>query len=221
MKQSLGIAALSKALVAAQGEVKSIPKDSTNPHFRNRYCSLEAITEAVRPTLTKHGLALLQGTTPISDETGTVTAITLETMLVHSSGEWISNGVTMPLDKATPQGVGSAITYGRRYGLSSLLALTTDEDDDGHAASAPARPDTRSNKSSADKVMPFGKTKGKKLGDLTDAELKNAIEWCKKTDAAKFADLIGSMAEVLADRGMPEKLYDELLQEDSKNLPFD
>lgn len=221
MKASPTIASLAKALVAAQAEFKAVPKDATNPHFRNTYSSLEAITESVRPILNRHKLAVVQGGSPISDEAGAVTAVSVETMLLHESGEWISNAVTMPLDKATPQGVGSAVTYGRRYSLSALLAITTDDDDDGEAASAPRATTPRAaNKAAADKVMPFGKSKGKKLGDLSETELNNAMEWCKKTDAAKFADLIGSLGEVLADRGIPA-LYDELLAADGKGLPFE
>lgn len=232
MKQSESIAALAKALVAAQGEFKTIAKDATNPHFRSKFASLEGITEAIRPTLAKNKLAVVQGGgTPISDEAGAVTAVSVESMLLHESGEWISTAVTMPLDKATPQGVGSAVTYGRRYGLSALLAIVADDDDDGEAAAAPSRnaaPRT-SNKAAADKVMPFGKTKGKRLGELSEAELNNTLKWCQEKDAAKFADLIEALGEVLADRAggdipLPEGEYarrlDDLLDHDAKDLPF-
>lgn len=135
MKHSDNIKAIAAALVAVQREVTTIVKDSVNPHYKAHYASLETITETVRPLLTAEGIALIQGGTSVTDEAGNVKAVTVETMLLHSSGEWISNAVTMPLEKANAQGVGSAITYGRRYGLSALLSLTTDEDDDGQAAS--------------------------------------------------------------------------------------
>lgn len=218
-------AAISKALVKAQHDIKAVAKDAVNPHFKNRYASLDAIMEMVRPTLGNYGMAVTQDGQAVFDVAGAVAGVTVRTTLIHESGETISNSVTMPLEKATAQGVGSALTYGRRYGLSALLALTTDEDDDGARASerAPAQ-----EKAAADKVMPFGKTKGKRLGDLTAAELESAIAWCRKTDAAKFADLIDAMGEVLADRAedipLPEGAYaknlDALLEKDGETLPF-
>lgn len=230
MKHSESVAAIAKALVAAQGEIKSVPKDSVNPHFKNRYASLEAVTEAVRPVLTKNGLALIQGGgVPTSDEAGHVTAVSVETMLLHSpSGEWISGAVTMPLDKPTAQGVGSAVSYGRRYGLCSLLAIVTDEDDDGEHASAPRQsapqasgngtPRPASNRPAGEKVMPFGKTKGKKLSELSNSELDSAIAWCRKTDAAKFDDLISAMGQVMAAR-VGEDLP-VLVEDEDDSLPF-
>jgi hypothetical protein len=138
MKQSDSIVNLAKALAAVQGKVAPIGKDATNPHFRNKYASLDAIMEAVRPLLAANGLSLVQGGgAPISNVDGTVTGVAVETMLLHTSGEYIASTITLPLDKATAQAVGGAVTYGRRYGVAALLALTTDEDDDGNAASAP------------------------------------------------------------------------------------
>ncbi len=140
MKHSDSIASLAASLVAVHGELRAIGKDSTNPHFKNKYASLDAIIEAVRPVLHKHGLAVAQGaTTPVTNEAGNLVGFAVETMLIHSSGEWMTNTAILPLAKADPQGAGGAMTYGRRYGLSALLALATEEDDDGHAASAPRK----------------------------------------------------------------------------------
>ena len=83
---------LAKDLVAAQGEFQAVAKDSTNPDFRSSYTSLDAIIEKTRPVLTKHGLAVVQGaTTPHSDDAGRIAAIAVETLLVHASGQWLSN----------------------------------------------------------------------------------------------------------------------------------
>lgn len=234
MNQSESITKIAAALIAVQGELKSITKDSTNPHFKNKYASLDTITETVRPILAKHGLAVLQGTvSPQSDELMHLKNVTVETRLVHSSGEWISNSVVLPVGtvpvkldgkqvgaEPTAQTAGGAVTYGRRYGLAALLALTTDEDDDGNAASerAPASqnryPDTR--KAPEDKVMPIGKpdVKGKKLGDIPTEKLVGALEWMQTTDPKKFKDLIGTIETVLDNRreavgaGMPEAIKD-------------
>lgn len=138
MKTSSTLAALAPALAKVNAELRTIVKDSTNPHFKNSYASLDTILETVRPILTKHGLSLLQGaSTPHTDESGRIAAFSVETMLLHTSGEFISNSAVMPLAKADPQGAGGAMTYGRRYGVSALLALATDEDDDGNSAVSP------------------------------------------------------------------------------------
>jgi hypothetical protein len=191
--------AVAAAFVNAQRKLKAITKDSTNPHFKNTYASLDAIIEAVRPVLLAEGFGILQGTTaPDRDETGRVTAFTVVTTLVHTSGTMLSTSVVMPLAKSDPQGAGGALTYGRRYGLSALLCLATDDDDDaeraGHAEEH--RPKYGSTATAGDTRMPFGKTKGKRLGDLSDAELSSARTWMAETDAKKFATLITAIEEV-------------------------
>jgi hypothetical protein len=139
MKTSTEISNIAAAVVAVQAEIKPIIKDSTNPHFKNTYASLDTILDTVRPVLAKHGLSLVQGTSyPTTDEAGRVTAFTVETMLLHKSGEWITSSAVMPLQKNDPQGAGGAITYGRRYSLGALLALATEEDDDANVASGHA-----------------------------------------------------------------------------------
>lgn len=239
MKQSESITKLAAALVQAQADIKGVGKDSVNPHFKNRYASLDSIIDMVRPALAKHGLAIVQGaTTPHTDEAGVVRAFTVETLLVHESGEWILNGAILPLAKADPQGAGAALTYGRRYSLSALLSISTDEDDDGNHASVPStqhhdkRPpaeekvtasraerahvNANRNGDPADKLMPFGKTKGKRLGDHSDEELQKTADWCNDKDASKFADLIASIDQVLEDRGIKTVLATG----DDDNLPF-
>jgi hypothetical protein len=134
VRQSDTIAQLAAALAGAQAEMRSIAKDRTNPHFKNRYATLDAIMDTVRPVLAAHGLSVVQG---VGETEGEARGVTVETMLLHKSGEWVGSSVFMPLAKADPQSVGSAMTYGRRYGVSALLALATDEDDDGNAGSTP------------------------------------------------------------------------------------
>lgn len=79
--------------------------------------------------LAKHGLSVAQGGGTLVEKTMQYT-----TMLLHTSGEWLKSTVDVPLDKITPQGLGSAITYARRYGLAAMLGMVADEDDDGQAA---------------------------------------------------------------------------------------
>jgi len=136
-------ATLCAALVAAQAGLKPIAKDGKNPAFRSRYATLDGIMETVRPALAAHGLAVVQGVIhPETGEGGRLVGIMVETRLVHTSGEWLASVVPVPVAKGDAHGLGSALSYGRRYGLSALLALSTDEDDDGNAAAKapPAKP---------------------------------------------------------------------------------
>jgi hypothetical protein len=126
--RSESIAALAAALSKAQGEMEAAAKANVNPHFKSRYADLASVWEACRAPLSKHGLAVLQ---PVSADGARVTVTTI---LAHSSGEWISESLTMTAAQNSPQGVGSTITYGRRYGLSSMVGIAPD-DDDGNAAS--------------------------------------------------------------------------------------
>jgi hypothetical protein len=146
MTSSETTATLCAALVAAQGALKPIAKDGKNPAFRSRYATLDGIMETVRPALAAHGLALVQGVIhPETGEGGRLVGITVETRLLHTSGEWLASVVPVPVAKGDAHGLGSALSYGRRYGISALLALSTDEDDDGNAAAKapPAKPQAK------------------------------------------------------------------------------
>jgi hypothetical protein len=139
-------ATLCAALVAAQGALKPIAKDGKNPAFRSRYATLDGIMETVRPALAAHGLAVVQGVVhPETGEGGRLVGIMVETRLIHTSGEWLASVVPVPVAKGDAHGLGSALSYGRRYGISALLALSTDEDDDGNAAAKapPAKPQAK------------------------------------------------------------------------------
>jgi hypothetical protein len=127
--RSGSIAKLATALAQAQGEMAGAAKDSTNPHFKSKYADLASVWDACRKPLSKHGLSILQ---PVS---ANGQHVTVTTILAHSSGEWISESLTMVAQQATPQAVGSTITYGRRYGLSSMVGIAP-EDDDAEAATA-------------------------------------------------------------------------------------
>ncbi|WP_308636144.1 ERF family protein [Paenibacillus silvisoli] len=131
-KKSESIINLAVALTKFNGEVHQIAKDAKNPHFKNRYATLDNIVEEIRPILQKHGLSVLQ--IPGGDGENVI----MKTMLLHESGEWLeSEPLVMRPVKNDPQGVGSCITYARRYSLCSMLSLSTGEDDDGNHASQP------------------------------------------------------------------------------------
>lgn len=132
-KRSASIAALAAALSKAQGEMEGAAKGNLNPHFKSKYADLASVWDACRAPLSKNGLSILQ---PVSADGAHVTVTTI---LAHSSGEWLEESLTMTAQQNTPQGVGSAITYGRRYGLASMVGIAP-EDDDGNAASGKPAP---------------------------------------------------------------------------------
>lgn len=128
--QSQSISELAKALVKFQGELKPVKREHENPFFKAKYADLAAIWDAIREPLSKNGLAVVQANHP--NDGGVI----LETMLIHISGEWIKSIVKMHPNKNDPQSFGSCQTYARRYGLSAMLGIATEDDDDANAASA-------------------------------------------------------------------------------------
>ena len=141
IKRSETISELSKALVKFNTKVGKVSKDAKNPFFKNNYATLDNIIEEVRPILAEYGLNVLQ--MPSGDGQN----IQITTLLIHESGEWLESEVlTMKPVKNDPQGLGSAITYARRYALQSFLSLNTGEDDDGNSASQPGKQPTAARK---------------------------------------------------------------------------
>lgn len=122
---------IASAFVKAQKAFGPALKSNTNPHFKSKYADLSACVEAVIDSLNANGIGLVQMTHP--DETG----VTVETILLHESGEQLTAGrLHVPAAKQDPQGYGSALTYARRYSLMAACGIAP-EDDDGNAASKP------------------------------------------------------------------------------------
>ena len=128
MKKSESTIELAKALAKFQSEIKD-PSKSGKANY-GKYVTLDELLESIRPVLSQNGLSFLQF------PGGDGQLITITTVLLHSSGEWIeSEPFTLKSQKVDPQGAGSAVTYGRRYSLSAILGVAWDTDDDGQAAS--------------------------------------------------------------------------------------
>ena len=131
--RSDSIKELGTALAKAQAVLTGAVKDSVNPHFRNKYADLASCWDACRKALTSNGIAVVQ--MPEKDVIGYY----VETLLTHSSGEWIASKCYIHLTKDDPQGLGSAITYARRYGLSAMVGICPEDDDaEGATRSASA-----------------------------------------------------------------------------------
>lgn len=156
-EQSETLAKLSEALSKAQGAMRPAVRDHTNPFFKTKYADLASVWESIRKPLSDNNLAITQAIT----ET-TPTSITIETRLLHASGEYITSVMSMPTGKGDIQALGSAISYGRRYSLSALIGVVSDDEDDGEAAKgtpqkgAPtAKPAPKSNLVEAAEEVPF------------------------------------------------------------------
>lgn len=134
-EQSDDISELVKALVKFHGAMGPVARDkqvSVPNKYSFWYADLAAIQEATRTPLAENGLVVIQS--PGKHANG----VSVTTVVAHSSGQWVRGVTVIPVGGNTPQAVGSAITYGRRYGLSAMLGVAA-EDDDGVKAAQPGR----------------------------------------------------------------------------------
>ena len=159
MKQSNDIKNLSAALRSF--DVVNVSKNANNPFFKSKYATLDTLIEHSKDRLRELGITVIQGASYNPE------GLTIETRLLHESGEWIETETFIPIEKQTPQGAGSAITYGRRYALGAILNIGTDEDDDGNEAGKQPKKDTKPTKTINFDSM------GKELDPMTtDEEVK-------------------------------------------------
>ena len=129
MNKSDDIKELALALSKTQSILKGAIKDTNNTFFKSKYADLASCWDACREPLAANGLSIVQ--MPCND---TPDSVALETILMHTSGQWISSVFSMPVSKHDAQAVGSAITYARRYALAAVVGIAP-EDDDGNLAS--------------------------------------------------------------------------------------
>jgi hypothetical protein len=122
---------LAAALAKAQGEIEGAIKDRSNPAFRSKYADLGAVWDAIREPFSKNGLSVVQF--PRRDGN----SVEVETILLHSSGQWMSGTFSVPTAKQDAHGFGSATTYARRFSLSAVCGVAP-VDDDGNAAAGKA-----------------------------------------------------------------------------------
>jgi len=122
---SNSIAALAKGLSSAQKDFPPIPRTCDNPYFKSKYADLATIIEKTKDTLSKNGLSVTQ----------LVMGDKIYTILMHESGEWVRSEINIKAIKSDPQAQGSAITYARRYAVSAILNVASEDDDDANAHS--------------------------------------------------------------------------------------
>lgn len=212
MKTSPQVTTLLKALLVATEQIGPIEKEGWNPDTKSKYASLNVVHAKVKPVLQAAGILVIQGVDPNSPPG----YVDIETTLMHAAtGEWISTIVRLALvgrrkknedgggfHPADPQASGSAITYGKRYGLLAALFLVADEDDDGQGAKpATARAVDRA-RADANKgqhgqqlvegIMPVGgpTQKGKPIADMPNGVLRQGLQHCRANNMRNEARII-------------------------------
>lgn len=175
-EQSENIAELALALSKAQAVIGGAKKDSKNPFFKSDYADLESVWMACRKELTDNGLSVIQTMEPNPE------GVTVVTTLAHSSGQWMRGRLNLHPTKNDPQGIGSAITYGRRYALAAIVGVYQ-TDDDGNAASG------KTDKPSKQDAKPQPVTTKGKFSEFTthQAEDGETEVWGKVGDKVVFS----------------------------------
>lgn len=184
MERSENINELALALTKAQAEMGGAVMDSDNPFFKSKYADLGSIIRVIKPPFAKHGLSYSQF--PITSED----RIGVETVIVHESGQFISNEFTMRVPKADPQSAGGVISYCRRYALQAVCGIPA-VDSDGEEYMQRAREEESQKISSddifeqtesrielktwRDVVLEVGQHEGKKLGEVPTDYIKFLI----------------------------------------------
>ena len=208
MKTSEETKNIFKALSEFKKDFKQPLKDADNPFFKSKYVPLESIVQAIDNEAPAHGLGYFQEAT--TNEHGEVG---VKTTVIHSSGEYIESDILyMKPDKNTPQGIGSAITYAKRYGLSAMFGGASDVDDDGNEASGhSAKKASKSQLKQMEDLRKEYVTKAeldydgkKKLDDWVDKMMANP-DYLQATENAVKRTISGL-----------KKMFDNLPTEDEK-----
>jgi hypothetical protein len=167
MNKSESLKELAGALCKAQEAMGGAVKEKANPFFKSKYADLGAVIQAIKEPFADNGLSYAQF--PIERDG----RIGIETILMHSSGEWLSQSFTVQLTKQDAQGAGSAITYCRRYGLQAVAGIPSEDDDGNSASQAQLTPQLSANDLGWIKAV---KADPKVLEQLTDATYKALIK---------------------------------------------
>jgi hypothetical protein len=179
------ISNLASALLKAQQDIGAVLKTATNPYFKSKYADLQAVIDAVKEPLNRHGISFLQAVDKVAGDDLPV----IDTILLHESGQYLSTRTPVFCAKPNdPQAFGSGITYSKRYALQALLGLPT-EDDDGNAATA-------NNGSNKTQVKPQAKPEDNVTKLIEQAFFNYQTEHADEVaegfacDGAKFKDIL-------------------------------
>jgi len=183
-------AAFAKAFVAAQMAAEAVTKANMNPAFKSKYADLAAVVEAVIPALNAQGIGVMQF--PAFDGE----FVTVTTTFLHDSGASVSSDLRLRPSKSDPQGVGSAVTYGRRYSLLAMMGAAP-EDDHGNAASGPRQ--APNEPKAAPKPPTLAERAGRLTATLQAVKTKADLERAYSLASALRAELDDKEPDILAD----------------------
>ena len=194
MKTSETTNELDSALAKAQGEMAGAVKSAKNPFFRSNYSDLASVMAAIRPSFAAHGLSFTQ------ECDYTPGLVRVATRLAHESGQWILIQTCVPVVKDDPQGVGSAMTYAKRYAIQGLSAVPS-VDDDGESAMQRATP---AKAVSPAEVATLKKILGQLPGEVTANFLRaSGCDNVEAVPADKFEWACRILRKKIADKGNP------------------
>lgn len=194
MNQSEQINELASALALAQGEMQNAKKDVSNPFYKSKYADLASVMDTARPVLSKNGLSVAQLTEM------TESGVILVTQLLHKSGQWLRASYPVKPLKDDPQGMGSALTYARRYSYGAIVGIATEEDDDGNAASG--KQDNQ--KPTAKSVYGTQTDMKKRFKEIKDAILETGTHAELDAVTAKYK------ADFVSMKAIDETFFDDL-----------
>lgn len=190
MNKSESIKNIAVALSKFQSEVENPKNTADNPFYKSKYAPLQDVLKQVRPLLTKYGLSIIQS------PSGDGEHISVNTLLLHESGEWIEfEPLVLKAEKITPQGAGIAITYGRRYSLSSVLGISSEDDDDGNALEGKKgnQPSKKLSDGQVNRLFAIAKA-----NNITPADVKKVL--MKEYNITDAADLTKQQYDALCKR---------------------
>lgn len=213
INQSESIAELATALSQAQAEIKPAKKSGFNPHFKAHFATLEDIFNAAQLVLPRFGLSLIQSTELIDGVT------LLRTVLLHSSGQWIDGLYPVLCQKNDPQGLGSGMTYSRRYAAMAMLGLPAEDDDAEAATDRGGRIEKsgaefvkkwNADKAPVEKLQPVRQTMGSE--NITEKQAKRLFAIAKKNNVSneEVKGIIGKYGYEKTEQIQWEK-YDEII----------
>jgi hypothetical protein len=196
IERSDDIKDLALALSKAQGDLLPVPMNSTNPFLHNKYADLGSVVQTAKPVLAKNELAVSQIVFNDAEKVG------VTTILMHSSGQWVSSTMTLPVGeekgKSLAQVVGGLITYMRRYSLSAILGIHTEEDTDGNERKAKQSEEKTPEKVLTEKIIKrcaeLGGSKNKELLEIIK-QFEPSANPNKIKDIEKLKELDKKLAE--------------------------
>jgi hypothetical protein len=213
MEKSESIKNLTAALAKAQSALSNAKNTADNPFYKSKYAPLGDVLDLIRPVLAKNDLSVVQYP---SSQDGK--AVSIHTMLIHASGEYIDfDPLTLTAEKITPQGAGAAITYGRRYTVSGIFNIASEDDDDGNGLESKKpvtykskqpvtykskQPVTYKSKQPAKKINPEQANEISNLLKQTKSNIPNFLKYYHLT---KVEDMTESVYE-RAERDLMSKL---------------